>query len=105
MIDLISPTNTYEFNKERDTIKNSRQLHIAKVAGQPAEIVNKKCIVSRFQVLEKKRKREMAVVDFVIITRQQSFQKHDQLNPIEIKIEEHRIINFFKKIQNLHISI
>lgn len=40
----------------------------------------------------------MDVVDFVIIRRQQSFQKDNQLNPIKIKIEEDTRINFFKKI-------
>ena len=47
----------------------------------------------------------MDVADFVIIRGQQSFEKHDQLNPIEIKIEEDRIINFLKNIKITHIYL
>lgn len=95
LIDLISPTNTCEFNMEKDTIKNSMELQIPKVIGQHSEIVDKKNTSFLFFKDWKKRKREMYVVDFVIIRGQQSFGKQDQLNPIEIKKEEDRIIIFY----------
>ena len=50
--------------------------------------------------MRKKRKREMDAVDFEIIRGKQSFEKHNQLNPIEIKIEEDRKINFLKQYKN-----
>ena len=75
---------------EKYTIKNSMELQIAKVTGQSVEIVNKKMHSFSFSRIGKKRKREIDVVDFVMIRRQQSFEKHDQVNPIEIKIEEDR---------------
>ena len=56
LIDLISPANTYEFNMEKDTIRNSMELQTAKVTDKPAEMVNKKYMVSRFQELEKNEK-------------------------------------------------
>ena len=103
-MDLISPTNTYEFNMEKGTIKNFMEIQTAKVTGHP-EIVNKKYIFSCFQGLEKKRKREMDVVDFVIIRGQQSFERHNQLNSSEIKIEENRIIIFLKNLKITHINL
>ena len=80
---------------EKDTIKNSMELQIPKVIGQHSEIVDKKNTSFLFFKDWKKRKREMYVVDFVIIRGQQSFGKQDQLNPIEIKKEEDRIIIFY----------
>ena len=39
----------------------------------------------------------MEVIDSVIIRGQQDFEKHDKLNPIEIKVYDGKIINFLKK--------
>ena len=39
----------------------------------------------------------MEPVETVIIRGQQDFELHDQLNPIEIKIDNDQIINFLKK--------
>lgn len=39
----------------------------------------------------------MEIVDSVMIRGQQSFEKYDQLNPIEIEIEHDRVINSLKK--------
>ena len=100
MINSILPTNTYPLSMERGTIKNSMKQQIAKVTGQPAEKVDKKIHIFSFSRIEKKRKRKMDVAGFVIIREQQNFEKIDQLNPIEIKIEEDRIINFLKQYKN-----
>ena len=39
----------------------------------------------------------MEPVETVIIRGQQDFELHDQLNPIEIKIDDDQIINLLKK--------
>ena len=57
LIDLISLTNTYPFSMERDTTKNFMELQIAKVTGQPAEIVDKKIHSFAFMRIEKKKKK------------------------------------------------
>ena len=57
-MDLISPTNTYEFDMEKDTIRNSMELQIAKVTGQPAEMVDKKIHSFSFSRIEKKKENE-----------------------------------------------
>ena len=36
----------------------------------------------------KKRKREMEVVDSIVVIGQHDFGKYNQLNPIEVKIED-----------------
>ena len=53
------------------------ELQIAKVTGQHSEIVDKKNTQFLFFKDWKKRKREMYVVDFVIIRGKQSFGKQD----------------------------
>ena len=42
----------------------------------------------------------MNVVDSVMIRRQQSFEKYNQLNPIEIKIEDDKVIHILKMVKN-----
>ena len=37
----------------------------------------------------------MSVLDFIIIRGQQVFEEGREINPIEIKIEDNRIRNFF----------
>lgn len=39
----------------------------------------------------------MEIVDSVMIRGQRSFEKYDQLNPIEIEIKHDRVINLLKK--------
>ena len=55
---------------EKGVIKNSMKLQIAKVTGQHAEIVDKKIHSFSFSRIGEKKKREMDVVDFVIIREQ-----------------------------------
>ena len=42
----------------------------------------------------------MSVLDYVIIRGQQVFEDRREINPIEIKIEDNRIQNFFNKYKN-----
>ena len=42
----------------------------------------------------------MSVLDYVIIRGQQVFEDGRQINPIEIKIEDNRVRNFFNKYKN-----
>ena len=42
----------------------------------------------------------MSVLDYVIIRGQQVFEGRREINPIEIKIEDNRIQNFFNKYKN-----
>ena len=39
----------------------------------------------------------MEIVNSVMINGQQSFEKHNQLNPVEIKIGDNQVINLLRK--------
>ena len=44
-------------------------------------------------------------MDSVVIRGQQNFDKHDQLNPVKIKINDDRIINTFNKKNAVLINL
>ena len=47
--------------------------------------------------LGRKRKKQMTVLDFVIIRGQQGFDEEKAINPIDIRVENNRIQNMFDK--------
>ena len=47
-----------------------------------------------------KREREMEVIDFISVCRQQKFKEKAKINPIEIKIGNYKIQNIFGKYKN-----
>ena len=60
-----------------------------------ADITGKK--FREFLLVQIEKKTKMDPVDTLIIRSQQDFELHDQLNPIEIKIDNNQIINILKK--------
>ena len=48
-----------------------------------------------------KKWKQYSTVETVIIRREQDFEIHDQLNPIEIKIDDDQVINVLKNIKVL----
>lgn len=47
-----------------------------------------------------KREREMEVIDFISLCRQQKFKEKAEINPIEMKIGNDKIQNIFGKYKN-----
>ena len=57
-------------------------------------------------VIGKKRKASLTEpIESVIIRGQQKFELHDILNPIEIEINDDRIINLPKKHKNIYYKL
>lgn len=98
-ISIISPTNTVKFEIGKDSFKNILNCQTTKVSEQKAEIVDKKMHEISISNIIKKRKREMEVVDSIIVIGQHDFGKYNQLNPIEVKIEDDQVLNILNKYQ------
>ena len=94
---MISPENAQSFFIERNTKKEQLDLQIAKISCEKADTPDKKdnqILISR---LGRKRKKQMSVLDFVIIRGQQLFDEEKVINPIDIRVDNNRIQNMFDK--------
>ena len=94
---LISPENAQSFVIERSTKKEQLELQIVKRSGEKADTTDEKVHEILISRLGRKRKKQMSVLDFVIIRNQQGFDEEKAINPIEIKVENNRIQNMFDK--------
>ena len=94
---LISPENAQSFFIERNTKKEQLDLQIAKISSEKADTADKKVHQILISQLGRKRKKQMSVLDFVIIRGQQGFHEAKAINPIDIRVENNRIQNMFDK--------
>ena len=99
-ISLISPTNKVKFDVKKDTLKDCQ---ITKVSVQEAKIIDKKIHQISIWNIGKKRKREMEVIDSVIIRGQKDFdfEKLYQLNLIEVKIDYGIVTNILRNYKRV----
>ena len=54
-------------------------------------------------LVKKKERLQMRPIETITIREQQSFKLYNQINPIQITIDDNRIVNIFKK--NTQMSI
>ena len=48
-------------------------------------------------LVKKKERLQMRPIEIITIREQQSFKLYNQINPIQITIDDNRIVNIFKK--------
>ena len=98
-IDLISPKNAQEFYKDKDAIRDRLDFQLKHVSGTELVTDDNKVCELLFTKLSKSKK-TMNVLDFIIMRGQQVFEEGRDINPIEIKIEDNRVQNFFDKYKD-----
>ena len=85
---------------QKDTIKNSLDFQLTNINGNLPKIRDGKIYNFSLTTVGRKRKAPMTEsIESVIIREQQKFELYDVLNPIEIEINDYRIINLIKKAQ------
>ena len=92
--DLISPKNAQKFYIEKYANRDKLDFQLKHVSGTELLTHNKKIyefLLTRLKIPTK----NMNVLDYIIIRGQQVFEEGRDINPIEIKIEDNRIRNFF----------
>ena len=85
------------FYIEKTAKKVEINLQIVKVSSKEAKTIDKKIHNVIISCIGKKRKREMEVVDFIIIRGEQSFEAEKTTDPIEIEIGNEQIQNIFDR--------
>ena len=102
---IISFNNPLKFFVSNDTVKNSLDFKLTKINGSLPQIRDKKVHNFSFTEIGTKRKKQMnEPIGKVIVRGQQKFDLHDILNPIEIEINDDRILNILKNIKTPSIS-
>ena len=102
---IISFNNPLKFFVSNDTVKNSLDFKLTKINGSIPVIRDEKVHNFSFTEIGTKRKKHMyEPIETVIVKGQQKFDLHDILNPIEIEINDDRILNILKNIKTPSIS-
>ena len=97
-INLISPKNAQKFYIEKYVNRDKLDFQLKHVCGTAVVTYDNK--IYEFLLTSLKSPNKMNVLDYVIVRGQQVFEESRKINPIEIKIEDNRIRNFFDKYKN-----
>ena len=101
--------NSSDFLKsfiEKRSLKNNISLQLLNVNGSAVKTSDKKIHNFSITKLGKKRQNSMREpIETIIIRAQQNFEVVGGLNPIQIEIEDDRIINTLKKYKNIVYKI
>ena len=105
IIQTISFNNPLKFLVSKDTIKNTLDFQLTKIDGNLPKLNDKK--ISNFSLTENGSKKAQMnePVETVIIRGQQKFDFHDVLNPVQIEIKDHWILNILKKHKNIYYKL
>ena len=91
---IVSPENYLKFYVERDAIKNNLNFPLTSVSEPLPKLKDKKIYNFSLTQIGEKRKRQMAEpIETVIIQGQQKFDIENGFNPVEIEINDDRILN------------
>ena len=98
-VNLISAKNAQKFYVQKYAIKDKLDFQLKHVSGTKLETADNKVheiLITRLR----KSKKNMVILGFLIIKGQQVFEEGKEKNPIEIKIEDNRIRDFYDKYKN-----
>ena len=102
---LISSSDFLRFLVEKKSLKENLKLQLAHIDGSEVKTSDKKIHDFPITKLGKRRKIIMAeLIEIIVIRAQQDFDIVGGLNPIQIEIENDRIINTLKKTQKCYLQ-
>ena len=105
-VQIVSFNNPLKFSVLKDTIKNTLDFQLTKSYGNLPKLNDKKRHHFSLTEVGKKIKAQMSEpIETVIIRGQQKFDLHDVLNPIQIEINNDRILNILKKLENIYYKL
>ena len=91
-----------KFLVEKDTIRNTLHFQLTNISGNIPEIKDSK--IYKFSLTQFGRKKKLPMqelIETIIVRAQQNFDIVGGLNPIQIEIEDDRILNALKKYKNV----
>ena len=106
-VNRVSFNNPLTFSAVKDTIKNTLSFELTKIDATLPALTNKKIHGFSLTKIGIKRKSKIMndPIETVIIRGQQKFDLYDVLNPIQIQINNGRILNTLKKNKNVNYRL
>ena len=106
IVQIISFNRPLKFLVSKDTIKSTLDFQLTKIDGNLPKLNGKKIYNFSLTEIETKRKTQMnEPVETVIIRGQQKSDLQDVLNPVQIEINDDRILNILKKHKNIYYKL
>ena len=103
---IISPEKFLKFYVEKDATKYSLSFQLTNTSGKLPKIKNKKNYNLSLTRIEEKRKKENAWTNRSgRYCAQQSFETAGGLNPVQIEIDNERILNTLKNYKNVRYKL
>ena len=103
---LLRANNFLKFLVEKRSLKENLKFQLAHVDGSNVKTSDKKIHNFSITKLGKRKKTNMSEpIETIIVRAQQNFDVVGGLNPIQIEIEDDRILNIFKKYKNVVYKI
>ena len=99
---IISPKNLLKFFVNKNTTRNNLSFQLTSISGNVPVLKDKK--IHNLSLTRLGRKRKLLIqepIDTVIIRAQKNFETVGGLNPIQIEIEEDRVMNLLKRYKNV----
>ena len=104
-VQIVSFNNLLKFTVLKGTMKNTSDFQLTKIDGNPPILNDKKINNFSFTGTGNKTKLKMKEpIETVIIRGQQKFDPYDVLNPVQIEINNDRILNVLKNTETFTIS-
>ena len=99
---MVTPREILKFYINNDTTKNSLSFQLTSVSRKLPKSKDRKIYnLSLTKIGEKRKRRMEEAIETVIICSQQSFEIAGVLNPVQIEIEDDRILNMLKRYKNV----
>ena len=99
---IISPENLLKFFVNKNTNKDSLSFQLTSISGNLPTLKDKKNHNLSLTKIGRKSKVPMQEpIETIIIRTQQNFEIVGGLNPIQIEIEDDRVVNMLKKHKNV----
>ena len=90
------------FLSKKNTLKKELKFQLTNISGKNPKTKDNKIYNSLITRLGEKRKINMSQpIETIVIRAQQNFEIAGGLNPIQIEIEDDRVINILKKYKNV----
>ena len=101
MFKIVSAEKFLKFYVDKDASKNSLGFHVKDITGDIPQLKDSKIYnVSLTRIGEKRKRKMTEPIEAVIVRAQQNFDIAGRLNPVQIEIENDRVLNIFKKHKN-----
>ena len=98
-VQIVLFNNPLKFTVLKDTIKITLDSQLTKIDGNHSVLNDKKIYNFSFTEIRNGKLKMNEPIETVIIRVQQKFDLYEVLNPVQIEINDDRILNNLKKIQ------